>query len=186
MGSGASPAPLKTDADRAFDDALALGEIKDAKGNVVTGGLGIFGLRAQFKKNFEAEQAKIAKERTRTKAEADRLEDLRARQARVDAFREQSQTRSQFLSETKANVPIREAREKSLRERAQAEAARATAASKARAAEQEQVRQKAAAAEIDRRRRADSVRAQQAASAAAAKKREQEARRRREKAEDKP
>ncbi len=186
MGGGSSPAPLKTDADRAFDDALALGEIKDAQGNPVRGGLGIFALRNQFKQSFEANKVKIGKERAATKKEAARLEDLRARQARVDAFRAQSETRGQFLSETKANVPIREAREQRFAAAAKSERERLDAAAAQSRATAESERQATAKAASDRSSAANTVRANQAAAARRQKERALEERRRIERQNDKP
>jgi hypothetical protein len=186
MGGGASPAPLKTDADRAFDDALALGEIKDAQGNPVRGGFGIFKLRADFKKNFAANKAKVAKERAATKKEAARLEDLRARQARVDAFREQSQGRSQFLSETAANVPLREAREARLSAAAKAERERIESAAAQQRAAAESKRQADAKAATDRKNAANAARARQAAERRADEERERKRRQKQIDAENKP
>jgi colicin import membrane protein len=185
MGGGASPAPLATPADRAFDDALALGEIKDASGKVVKGGFGIFALRNQFKANFAKNQAAETKERAATKKEAARLEDLRARQARVDAFRAQSETRGQFLSETKANVPIREAREQRFATAAANEKARLDEAGAQTRAAAESKRQAEAKAVTDRSAAANAARAQAAAAKRAQEQRELEARRKQERQNDK-
>jgi hypothetical protein len=184
MGGGASAPALKTDADRAFDDALALGEIKDAQGRPVSG-FGVFTQRAAFKKNFEANKAKVAKERAATAKEGARLEDLRARQARVDAFKEQSQTRGQFLSETKGNVPIREAREAKFAAAAKSERERIDSAAAQVRATAESKRQATAKAASDRSAAANSARAQKAAAQRAKEQRDLEARRRQERQDDK-